>query len=52
MKRLFTIDLKDYDEYGIHVYRPSVRAIIMAEENKIALVHSKNRHYYKFPGGE
>lgn len=51
MKRLFTVDLKDYDEYGIRVYRPSVRAIIMVEENKIALAHSKNHHYYKFPGG-
>lgn len=51
MNRLFTIDLKDYDENGTRVYRPSVRAIIMAEDNKIALVHSRNHHYYKFPGG-
>lgn len=51
MKRLFTIDLKDYDENGTRVYRPSVRAIIMTEDEKIALVHSKKHHYYKFPGG-
>ena len=51
MKRLFTIDLKDYDENGTHVYRPSVRAVILTEDGKIALVHSKKHHYYKFPGG-
>lgn len=51
MNRLFTIDVKDYDENGTRVYRPSVRAIIMEDSNKIALVHSNNHHYYKFPGG-
>lgn len=51
MNRLFTIDLKDYDENGTRVYRPSVRAIIMDDDHKIALVHSRKHHYYKFPGG-
>ena len=51
MKRLFTIDLQDYDKDGTRVYRPSVRGIIFAKDGKIALVHSKNHHYYKFPGG-
>lgn len=51
MERLFTIDLKDYDENGTRVYRPSVRGIIYAQNGKIALVHSKKHHYYKFPGG-
>ena len=51
MNRLFTIDVKDYDENDTRVYRPSVRAIIMEDSNKIALVHSNNHHSYKFPGG-
>lgn len=51
MKRLFTIDLHDYDENGTKVYRPSVRGIIFTEDGKMALAHSRKRHYYKFPGG-
>lgn len=50
MKRLFGIDIKDY-EAGYKVYcRPSARGIIL-QGDKIALVYSGREHYYKFPGG-
>ena len=50
MKRLFDIDIKDY-EAGYKVYcRPSARGIIL-QGDKIALVYSGREHYYKFPGG-
>ena len=51
MKNLFTIDLKDYDSTWQTFVRPSVRGIILKEENKIAMVYSQKYHYYKFPGG-
>ncbi len=51
MRRLFTMDLKDYEPDGKRVYRPSVRGIIFAPDGKIALVYSKKHHYFKFPGG-
>ena len=50
MRRLFEIDLKDYDVNAKKIYRPSARAIII-KDDKIALVYSKKFHYYKFPGG-
>lgn len=50
MKRLFVMDLKDYDESYPHSKRPSVRAII-SHEGKFAMVHSLKYDYYKFPGG-
>lgn len=50
MKKLFEIDLKDYDEKAPRFERPSVRGIIF-KEGKIALVHSLKYDYYKFPGG-
>ena len=50
MKKLFEIDLKDYDENAPRFERPSVRGIIL-KEGKIALVHSLKYDYYKFPGG-
>ena len=50
MKRLFDIDIKDY-EAGYKVYcRPSARGIIL-QGDKIALVYSEREGYYKFPGG-
>ncbi len=50
MKRLFEIDVKDY-ETGCKVYRrPSARGIIL-QGDKIALVYSERGNYYKFPGG-
>lgn len=51
MERLFTIDLKDYDETFRHFRRPSARGIIACGEGKIALVYSLRDKYYKFPGG-
>lgn len=51
MKKLFTIDLKDYNPNGKKVYRPSVRGIIFDDKNNIAMIYSKKYHFYKFPGG-
>lgn len=51
MKKLFTIDRKDYDESWPKVYRPSVRAIIFDDDGKIAMIYSRKYHFYKFPGG-
>lgn len=51
MKRLFTIDLKDYDPNGKKFYRPSVRGIIFDKDGNIAMIYSQKYHYYKFPGG-
>lgn len=50
MKKLFTIDLKDYADDMKRFRRPSVRAIIM-KNGRTALVHSLKYDYYKFPGG-
>lgn len=50
MKRLFTIDRKDYDEAWVHSKRPSVRAVIF-KGGKLAMVYSVRDGYYKFPGG-
>jgi len=50
MKRLFTIDLKDYNPDWPHSTRPSVRAII-ERDGKLALVHNGKFDYYMFPGG-
>ena len=50
MKRLFTIDLKDYNPEWPHSTRPSVRAIIV-RDGKLALVHNGKTDYYMFPGG-
>lgn len=51
MKLLYNYDLKDYNPEWPHSTRPSARAIILFDNNKIALVHSKKLNYYKFPGG-
>jgi 8-oxo-dGTP pyrophosphatase MutT (NUDIX family) len=50
MRLLFEIDTKDYDIHGKRFIRPSVRSIII-KENEIAMVYSKKYDYYKFPGG-
>ncbi len=50
MKRLFTIDRKDYDESWAHSKRPSIRAVIF-KGDKLAMVYSVRDKYYKFPGG-
>lgn len=50
MKRLFTIDLQDYDLSWPHSTRPSVRGIIF-RDGKLALIHNGKFDYYMFPGG-
>ena len=50
MKRLFTVDLQDYNPEWPHSTRPSVRAIIK-RDGKLALVHNGKFDYYMFPGG-
>jgi len=50
MRRLFTLDLHDYDENWRHDLRPTVRGII-EKDGKLALVHKKEFDYYGFPGG-
>lgn len=50
MKRLFTIDLKDYNPEGKKFYRPSVRGIIFDDKGNVAMIYSQRYHYYKFPG--
>ena len=50
MKRLFTIDMQDYNPAWPHSTRPSVRAIIF-RDGKLALVHNGKHDYYMFPGG-
>ncbi|MDO4742225.1 MAG: NUDIX domain-containing protein [Candidatus Saccharibacteria bacterium] len=51
MKRLFTIDLKDYNPNGKKYYRPSVRGVIVDDKGNIAMIYSQKYHFYKFPGG-
>ena len=51
MKQLFTIDAKDYDPSWPKSYRPSVRGIIIKEDNLISLIYSQKSHFYKLPGG-
>lgn len=50
MRRLFILDLKDYDSELKRFRRPSVRGIIL-KNKKIAMVYSQIYDYYKFPGG-
>ena len=50
MKRLFTLDAKNYSPEWSRIVRPSVRAIIF-RDGKLALVHNGKFDYYRFPGG-
>lgn len=50
MRMLFEMDLHDYDPAAPVFIRPSVRGII-AREGKLAMIHSLELDYYKFPGG-
>ena len=50
MRLLFTIDAQDYPPDAPRVVRPSVWGIILRGD-KIALVHSLEYDFYKFPGG-
>ena len=51
MRRLFTIDLKNYNPNGEKFYRPSIRGIIFDNDDNIAMIYSRKYHFYKFPGG-
>lgn len=51
MKKLFTIDLKNYNPDGKKFYRPSVRGIIFDDNDNVAMIYSQKYHFYKFPGG-
>lgn len=50
MRLLFAIDTRDYKENGTVCVRPSVRGIII-RQNRLAMIHSLQYNYYKFPGG-
>lgn len=50
MRRLFTLDLHDYDESWRHDLRPTVRGII-EKDGKLAMVYKREYDYYAFPGG-
>jgi 8-oxo-dGTP pyrophosphatase MutT (NUDIX family) len=50
MRLLFEIDKKDYAECTRSFSRPSARSIIV-RDGKIAMIHSRQYDYYKFPGG-
>ncbi|EOS35722.1 hypothetical protein C808_04463 [Lachnospiraceae bacterium M18-1] len=51
MKPLFKMDIKNYADSDIHIRRPSARAVIRAEDGRLAMVYSRKYQYYKFPGG-
>lgn len=50
MRLLFSMDLKDYDDCDYSFVRHSARSIIL-RDGKIAMIHSLQYDYYKFPGG-
>ena len=50
MRKLFDLDLRDYDPRGRAFVRPSARCIAI-ENGRVAMVHSLKYDYYKFPGG-
>ena len=51
MRQLLEIDLQNYENCDSVFSRPSVRGIILKDDNKIALVYREKEKYYKFPGG-
>ena len=50
MRTLFEMDAGNWDPKAPQIVRPSVRGILISED-QIAMVHSRKYHYYKFPGG-
>ena len=50
MRMLFEMDKKDYSECTHTFTRDSARSIIIRDK-KIAMIHSLQYDYYKFPGG-
>ena len=50
MRLLFDMDLQDYGRCTRSFVRNSARSIII-QDGKIAMIHSLEYDYYKFPGG-
>ena len=50
MRLLFSMDLQDYDDCDHRFVRNSARSVIL-QGGKIAMIHSLQYDYYKFPGG-
>lgn len=50
MKLLLSIDMKNYKADGTVMERPSSRGVFI-KDHKIAMIHSLEYDYYKFPGG-
>ena len=50
MRKLFDLDMKDYDEHGSRFSRASVRGIFI-RGGRIAMICSTRYGYYKLPGG-
>ena len=50
MRLLFSMDLKDYDGCERTFVRNSARSVIL-RGGKVAMIHSLQYDYYKFPGG-
>ena len=50
MRKLFEMDKKDYGDCTHSFVRNSARSIII-RKGKIAMIHSRQYGYYKFPGG-
>ena len=50
MRLLFSMDLQDYDDCDRTFVRNSARSIIL-RGGKVAMIHSLQYDYYKFPGG-
>ncbi|MBQ6125711.1 MAG: NUDIX domain-containing protein [Erysipelotrichaceae bacterium] len=50
MRLLFEIDKKDYGSCTRSFVRNSARSIII-QNGKVAMIHSREYDYYKFPGG-
>ena len=50
MRLLFEMDKKDYAHCTHTFIRNSARSIII-QDGKVALIHSQEYDYYKFPGG-
>ena len=50
MKKILTIDSKDYND-NIPLFRRDAARAIIFQNDKIALIYSKKKGYYKFPGG-
>ena len=50
MRLLFEMDKKDHENYTHTFVRNSARSIII-KDGTVAMVHSQQYDYYKFPGG-